>query len=269
MLEKNKIYLMDCIEGLKKLDDNSVDLFLFSPPYNKKGFLGKKAHKYVEGGLWNDTINYGNGVLRKGKTYDDDMAEDDYKQWQIEILNLCAQKLKKNGSIFYQHKTRPKDDEISIPYEWICKSNTKIRQLIIWDRGGSTNISTNRFLPTTEQIWWLTPKDNKNTRFYRQNAMTEVWRIPADTRNDHPAPYPVALAKNVIKNVLGTKEMIAKMGNLLVVDLFMGSGTTAVAAKKLGCDYIGFDIYQPYIDMANERIASTECVVEKNNTIWD
>ena len=57
MLEKNKIYLLDCIEGLKKLDDNSVDLFIFSPPYNKKGFLGKKkSYMKNEDNLWNNVI---------------------------------------------------------------------------------------------------------------------------------------------------------------------------------------------------------------------
>jgi DNA modification methylase len=77
------------------------------------------------------------------------------------------------------------------------------------------------------------------------------------------------LAENVIKSVLGSPKMIAEMGKLLVVDCFMGSGTTAVAAKKLGCDYIGFDLSQKYIDMANERIALTENKSEKLTTIWD
>lgn len=261
MLEKNKIYLMSCMDGLKKLDDNSVDVFLFSPPYNKRGLSGKKIPKNIKEGLWNDIIIYDN--------YDDNMPEEEYKKWQIELLNLCLLKLKPTGSIFYQHKCRPKDGEISIPYEWISKSDCIVRQLIIWDRcGGATNISKHKFLPTTEQIWWLT-KERKGVRFNRQGNFGEVWTIPADTTNKHPAPYPLKLAENVIKNVLGSKEMIAKQGNLLVVDCFMGSGTTAVAAKKWGCDYIGFDISQKYIDMANERIANTECVMEKNNTIWD
>lgn len=261
MLDKNKIYLMDCMEGLKKLDDNSVDLFLFSPPYNKKGLSGKKTPKNVKEGLWHDIIVYDN--------YDDDMPEEDYKKWQIDIINLCLQKLKPTGSIFYQHKNRMKDGEISIPYEWISKSNCKVRQLIIWNRcGGATNLSKVKFLPTTEQIWWLT-KASKGIRFDRQGKIGEVWNIPADTTNDHPAPYPVKLAENVIKNVLGSKEMIAKMGNLLVVDCFMGSGTTAVAAKKLGCDYIGFDMSPKYIDMANKRIAATVCEAKENDAIWD
>ena len=78
MLEKNKIYLMDCMEGLKMLDDNSVDLFLFSPPYNKKGYLGKKGSHNAKEGLWNEVIKYDN--------YDDDMPEDEYEKWQIESL---------------------------------------------------------------------------------------------------------------------------------------------------------------------------------------
>lgn len=259
MLEKNKIYLMDCMEGLKMLDDNSVDLFLFSPPYNKKGYLGKKGSHNAKEGLWNEVIKYDN--------YDDDMPEDEYEKWQIELINLCLQKLKPTGSIFYQHKMRPKSGSVSIPYTWICKTNCIFRQLIIWNRKGTTCIDKSRFLPTTEQIYWLTKSEK--VRFERQGALTEVWDILADTKNSHPAPYPLKLAENVIKSVLGSPKMIAEMGKLLVVDCFMGSGTTAVAAKKLGCDYIGFDLSQKYIDMANERIALTENKSEKLTTIWD
>lgn len=259
MLEKNKIYLIDCIEGLKKLDDNSVDLFLFSPPYNKKGFQGGKGNN-TEGSLWNNVIKYDN--------YDDNMPEEEYRQWQIAILNLCCQKLKPTGSIFYQHKIRIKNGVVSHPTEWINQSECIFRQLIIWDRGGTTCINKDRFLNTTEQIFWLT-KSEKNIRFERQGAIGEVWNIPADTKNSHPAPFPEKLARTVIKNILGSKKMIAQQGNLLVVDCFMGSGTTAVAAKKLGCDYIGFDISQKYIDMATQRIASAESKINEDNTIWD
>lgn len=259
MLEKNMIYLMDCMEGLKMLDDNSVDLFLFSPPYNKKGYLGKKTSNNANESLWNDVIKYDN--------YDDDMPEEEYEKWQIELINLCLQKLKPTGSIFYQHKMRPKNGGVSIPYTWICKTDCIFRQLIIWNRKGTTCIDKSRFLPTTEQIYWLTKSEK--VRFERQGALTEVWDILADTKNSHPAPYPLKLAENVIKSVLGSPKMIAEMGNLLVVDCFMGSGTTAVAAKKLGCDYIGFDLSQKYIDMANTRIALIEKKSEKLTTIWD
>ena len=258
MIEKNKIYLMDCMEGLKMLDDNSVDLFLFSPPYNKKGYLGKKTSNNANESLWNDVIKYDN--------YDDDMPEEEYEKWQIELINLCLQKLKPTGSIFYQHKMRPKNGGVSIPYTWICKTNCIFRQLIIWNRKGTTCIDKSRFLPTTEQIYWLTKSEK--VRFERQGALSEVWDILADIKNSHPAPYPLKLAENVIKSVLGSPKMVAEMGKLLVVDPFMGSGTTAVAAKKLGCDYIGFDLSQKYIDMANERIALTE-KSEKRTTIWD
>ena len=261
MVEKNKIYLLDCIEGLKKLDDNSVDLFIFSPPYNKKGFLGKKkSYMKNEDNLWNNVIQYDN--------YDDDMDEEEYRQWQVDILNLCCQKLKPTGSVFYQHKIRVKENIASSPLEWIGKSTLLFRQLIVWNRMGSVNVNKSRFLPTTELIFWLT-KSNKDVRFERQGAITEVWNIPADTSNSHPAPYPVKLVENMIRNVLGSKEMIAKQGHLLVVDPFMGSGTTGVAAKKLGCDFIGFDMSEKYVKEATKRIEETEVLCEKNNSIWD
>lgn len=258
MLEVNKVYLCDVMDGLNKLDDNSVDLLIFSPPYNKKGFLGKKAHKYVEGGLWNDVIVYDN--------FDDDLPEDFYKAQQIALLNECARVLKPNGSVFYQHKIRVRSGIASNPYEWISQSDLLFRQLIIWNRGGSVSLNKDRFLPTTEQVFWLT-KDNKNVRFLRQGTTTEVWNIAPDIFNGHPAPYPLELPLTIIRNVLGDAAMQKKMGKLLVVDPFMGSGTTGVAAVKAGCDFIGFDMSPKYVNMATKRIA--QAAAEMDDSIWD
>lgn len=64
MLELNKIYNIDCLEGLKLLDDNSIDLIITSPPYNKAGFNG--VHKRsIKNDIWNKTINYGNSLLKQ------------------------------------------------------------------------------------------------------------------------------------------------------------------------------------------------------------
>ena len=75
---------------------------------------------------------------------------------------------------------------------------------------------------------------------------TNVWEIHPETKSKHPAPYPLELAEKVIKYY--------SYENDLVFDPFIGSGTTAVAAKKLGRNYLGFELYQEYVDMTNERI---------------
>lgn len=239
MLETNKIYCIDALEGLRKLDDESIDLIITSPPYNKVGLNGQQKGK-----KWNKTIDY------NGDPKNDDLDEDKYQEWQLEILNECNRVLKNEGSMFYNHKNRIHQGEIISPYKWILKSNFKIRQEIIWDRGSSQNVNRCRYIPSSELIFWLTK--SKNIRFDRlPNTMfkNEIWKIIPNKGTEHPAPFPLELPNNIIPN-------IANGERITVLDPFMGSGTVAISAINNGCDYIGFDKFQMYVDMANENIKS-------------
>jgi modification methylase len=241
MLELNKIYCCDVLEGLKQLDDASIDLIITSPPYNKAGFNGK--NKRTEHCIWNKTIDY------SGNVDVDCMDEEYYEQWQTDILNECYRVLKDDGSMFYNHKIRVKKNQISHPLEWISKSQFRCRQIITWDRTASPNPDPCRYVPTTELIFWLS-KTNKNPRFKRDaNAMfqTEVWRFPADKNTEHPAPFPVALPDNIIPSV-------AQGERITVLDPFMGSGTVAISALKNSCNYIGFEISEEYCNKANGKL---------------
>jgi len=246
MLDLNKIYCCDVMDGLKQLEDESIDLIITSPPYNKAGFNG--VHKKSEkNDYWNKTIDYG------GDVNVDNMAEEDYQQWQIAFLNECFRVLKKDGSMFYNHKNRVKKNQVSFPTDWILKSKFICRQEIIWDRSASVNQDLCRYLPTTEKIYWLI-KQHKNPRFKLDKAnsqwITEVWKFAPDKDNSHPAPFPIELPNNIIPSV-------AQGERIVVLDPFMGSGTVGLSAKNNGCDYIGFEKFQEYIDKANERINGT------------
>ena len=126
MLELDKIYCCDVLEGLKQLDDNSIDLIITSPPYNKKGFNGGSS-KVRDCDLWHHTIDYG------GDENVDNMPEEAYEQWQIDVINECIRVLKSDGSFFYNHKNRVKKNQMVSPLKWIEKSNAICRQQITWD----------------------------------------------------------------------------------------------------------------------------------------
>lgn len=241
MLERNKIYQCDCLEGLSKLEDNSIDLIITSPPYNKAGFNGK--NKRTEHCIWNKTIDYGDNINA------DNLPEDEYQSWQIKILNECYRVLKKDGSMFYNHKIRTKNNCISHPLEWIQKSDFNCRQIITWDRTNSPNQDTCRYVPTTELIFWLC-KTSKNPRFKRLDNVlfkTDVWRFAPKKQKGHPAPFPIELPDNIIPSV-------SQGERITVLDPFMGSGTTAISAIKNSCDYIGFELLEQYVDIANKNI---------------
>lgn len=239
MLELNKIYNCDVMEGLALLDDGSIDLIITSPPYNKKGLNGSQGDS-----KWKGTIDYG------GDANIDNMNEDLYEDWQVRFLNECHRVLRSDGSMFYNHKNRIIHGvgEISNPYTWIAKSKFKVRQEIIWDRGSTHVVNRTRYLPTTEKIYWLTK--SSNPRFDRlpdTPFKKEVWQFPFETHNEHPAPFPLELPDNII-------PCIAKGERIAVLDPFMGSGTVAVSAKMHGCDYIGFELMPEYVEMAEKRI---------------
>lgn len=243
MLELNKIYNCDVLDGLRQLNDKSIDLIITSPPYNKAGFNGKV--KRTEHCIWNKTIDY------SGNIDVDCMDEKDYENWQIEILNECFRVLKDDGSMFYNHKIRVKKNQISHPLEWINKSLFKCRQIIIWDRTSSPNPDTCRYVPTTELIFWLN-KTDKNPRFKRVKDslfQTEVWRFAANKNTEHPAPFPIELPDNIIPSVAMGEQ-------ITVLDPFMGSGTVALSAIKHNCNYIGFEIEPKYIEIFKK--ATTE-----------
>lgn len=235
---------MDVLEGLKQLDDESIDLIITSPPYNKAGLNGKQKGK-----KWVGTIDYG------GDFEIDNKPEEKYQEWQIKILNECYRVLKKDGSMFYNHKNRiiKGEGEISNPYTWLIQSSFKVRQEIIWDRGSTNDVNRKRYLPTTEKIFWLT-KSNK-PKFDRKldtPFKKEVWQFPFNTNTDHPAPFPIDMPNNIIHCIQNNGE------RLVVLDPFMGSGTVAISALKHNCDYIGFELLPEYVEMTYKNIR--ECL---------
>ena len=80
----------DCLELMKSIPDSSIDCVITSPPYNKGGV----AKSVVKTEQWFRKIAY--------NSYDDNMPEDKYYEWQVKILDECYRILKSNGSVFLQ-----------------------------------------------------------------------------------------------------------------------------------------------------------------------
>ena len=232
--------LGNCIELAKQLDDNSINVTVTSPPYNKCGV--------------------GGGLFRKIKydTFDDTLPEEEYQEQQIELLNTLFDKTVEGGSFFYNHKVRYFEGGAISPWEWLVKTNWHIREEIIWARGSGPEISGYRFIQNDERIYWLC-KGKKHPRLPRECAnYGSVWKFGPDMKNDHPAPYPLILPVRCIQAVLSEPG--------LVFDPYNGSGTTGVAANMLGHDYIGFDVSEKYIEEAKERITNhTKRDIQKFN----
>lgn len=235
-IDIDKIYCEDCLTTLRNLPDNSIDLIITSPPYNK--------------GYWSKNRRVGNGFKTKSRRieydgFNDCMLPEDYEKWQRDILNECVRVIKPTGSIFYNHQDIQRDCNAIHPL-WVY--DYPLKQTIIWNRNSTCKMDKRYFFPFNEWIFWIKKDKEARPYFDRHNALyqSNIWTIMPDKHNDHPAPFPITLAENCI--LACTKE-----GDI-VYDPFMGSGTVAVAAKKHNRHYLGSEISKEYINSADERL---------------
>lgn len=232
---KNLFLCGDAVEEMRKIPDKSIDLIVTSPPYNLKNSTGN--------GLKNGSCGkWANAALIKGySTYDDNMPYDKYVKWQRECLSEMMRLITDDGAIFYNHKWRVQNGLLQDRREII--DGFPVRQIIIWRRKGGINFNPGYFLPTYEVIYLIAKPAFKLVP--HANSFGDVWEFPQEMKNKHPAPFPVALIERIISSTNAN----------IILDPFMGSGTTAVAAKNLDRNFIGIEIAPEYCEMAKERIS--------------
>ena len=230
-MEINKIYNEDSLQALKKIDSNSIDLVITSPPYNKNYWLRNRNQKGKR------IINY--------DSIGDTLKPIDYISQQKEILSELVRIIKPTGSIFYNHiDIFHKHNTIHPSYVY----DFNVKQVIVWDRGNTPKLDKSYFLPTTEWIFWI-KKDWNSIPFFDKSKSEHnknIWRINKESNNSHPAPFPIELVDNIVKSC-------SEEGSI-VLDCYMGSGTTAVSCAKLNRNFIGIEISEEYCKIANRRI---------------
>ncbi|MFH1784045.1 MAG: DNA methyltransferase [bacterium] len=245
---KNKLILGDCVAGMKRLRSGCIDLVFADPPYNK----GK---------------DFGNSSDR--------MKRDTYLSWTDTWIKEAKRILKDSGSIYVCSGW-----EYSGDIQRIISRYFVIRNRITWKRekgrGSKTNWKNNM-----EDIWFATagtsytfnvdkvklkkeviapyrvnglPKDwvqDKGTR-YRYTHPSNIWTdmvVPFWSMREntpHPTQKPEKLLERIILASSNTSNM--------VLDPFLGSGTTAVVARRLKRAYIGFELNEDYLKLAMKRL---------------
>lgn len=234
----NYIDNRDCLAGLKDIPDNSVDLVVTDPPYeivaggaggafgaDKRDYHAKYAE--LDGGK-----NAKTGIRCDG--------------FDFSVLDECCRVLKK----------------VNI-YVWCSKLQVKKLLVYFEDRGCVTDILTwhktnpvptcnNTYLSDTEYLIFAR---EKGVKVYGSYATKKKWYVTptnkADKKKyDHPTIKPLEIIQNVIVN--------STEPGAVVLDPFMGSGTTAVACVRTGRNYIGFEINPAYYATAQERIVEDQ-----------
>jgi site-specific DNA-methyltransferase (adenine-specific) len=225
----------DCLEVMRGMADASVDLIVTSPPYNIRNTSG--------GGIGSKG-SWPNAALKHGyEDHDDNMPHAEYVAWQRECLDEMMRLIPDNGAIFYNHKWRVQNglqqDRADI------LSGFPVRQTIIWNRKSGMNFNDGYFVPSYEVIYLIAKKEFRLAP--KACGWGDVWSFPGEIgiNNDHPAPFPLALPY----------RCISSSSAQTILDPFMGSGTTGLAARQLNRNFIGIEKSQTYFEMAQKRLS--------------
>ena len=244
------LYQGDCQEILKNLDGESLDLVVTSPPYNI------------------------------GKEYESPLELVDYVSWCSSWMTQLFPLVRQEGSFWLNLGYVPiegKGKAVPLPYLLWDKSPFFMIQEVVWNYGAGV-AARRSFSPRNEKLLWFV-KDQASYYFdldsvrdpdvkypnQKKNGVlkcnplgknpSDVWHIKKVTsgagrasseRTPHPAQFPEEMVDRVIRS--------CSKPSGLVLDPFMGSGSTAVAARKAGRPCIGIELKAEYLDLAVQRL---------------
>lgn len=220
MLELNSIYRIDCIEGMRKLPDQSVDMILTDIPYGNVTKNGEERAK-------------SKGQLRSLNKGTADILTFDIQEFIEECYRICK------GSTYIFCGIEQMSQIFSF---YSSKKDVTARQCI-WHK---TNPS-----PINCQHYWVHSFENcifakKRKSTYNDGYAHNVWDAPIERKIDFYTPKPLKLFKYLIEKSSNEGDVI--------FDPCIGSGTSAVAAKELNRNYIGFDLHEDAVRITNERL---------------
>lgn len=224
MLENNKIYNMDCMEGIKLLADNSIDLVIIDPPYKLNITKVKNTTTFNK---------YANELLELKDGFD------------LQILDLLIQKMKKINIYIYCSKRQVKE-----LLAYFMSKNCNY-ELLTWHKMNPSPLTNNNYLPDTEYIVFAR---ERGVKLYGNYHTKRKYYISGTNQADkkkykHPTIKPLPLIENHIENS-------SRRGDV-ILDCFAGSGTTLVGAINKGRKFIGFEINKDYYEIAKKRIEET------------
>ena len=262
------LYLEDCKTGIEKLEDNSVDCVVTSPPYNLN-------------------IKY--------NTYSDQKSREEYLSWLNDIFKDLKRVLTDEGNFFLNVGYSNRDPWVAIDVATVARQHFILQNSIVWVKsiyiddlklntgdlkltdpgktfGQFKPINGERYLnPTWEHLFHFTKsgdvplnrkaigapfvyKSNQSRFGHEEDKRCKgnVWFVPYKTvsskkeKGNHPAIFPIKLVEDCLK--------LTGLEAGLVLDPFIGIGTTAIAALNYGWKTIGFEIDEDYFKFSKSRI---------------
>jgi DNA modification methylase len=266
MLEINRIYNGDTIDEMKKIDDKSIRMVLTSPPYNAS--WRKDLHRY------------------KGSGFSDNMSDEDYIKWTVDIFNEYDRILMDKGVVVYNLSYTSKNAHLpTLTVAGVIKNtNFTLADTVSWKKKNVNpmSMSPNRLTRIVELVYVFVKKDHiidfecnkkkgKKSRTGQQyykiyyNFIEAKNNDGSTSLSKHNATYSTDFTKFFI-------DLYSFEGDI-VLDNFMGTGTTAIGCLELGRKFIGIELFDKYCKYSNERIdnylRTGELNIKKTDLILD
>lgn len=228
-MKVNTIYNGDAYKLIKQIPDKSIDLIVTDPPYEwkKGGEMTGLFRKGVSSRNFMDSIE--KMKMDKGINFD--------------ILNDFVRVMKKINIYIWCNK-----DQLYTYMKYFIEKYKCYFEIIIWNKTNVTPLCGNKYLTDKEYCLFFREKGVKILGQYetKKTVYTTSINIEDKKKFGHPTIKPLSIIENIIKN--------SSVEGGVVLDPFLGSGTTAVACKELNRQYIGFEIDKKYYDIANDRL---------------
>lgn len=254
---KTDIIYHKSAQNMAEIPDKSIRLIITSPPY----FNAKDYQHPEQIGLSSETYEH-------------------YIESMVPVWQECERILKPNGKLCINAPILPMNKKllnthynrdylnINNDIENSLLRNTGLYRfdLIIWDKGNTDQLMMGSYpyppnfygLNTVEFInifvrdgvpEKVSPQLKKESQLSKsewREFISSIWKLAPERKRSHPAPFPPELPRRLIKLYSFVEDV--------VLDPFMGSGTTALAARQSGRHFIGYEINETYIHMARERL---------------
>lgn len=222
-----KLYNQDCLEGMKNLADNSIDLVVIDPPYifeqtGGGGAFGTKKRKYSEEIYMSKSEN-----LKFG--------------FDFAILDELKRIMKLTNIYIFCNKILLAD--------LLVKYRDYNFDILVYHKTNPIPTTNNKYLSDLEYILFVREKGAKLYGNY--HSKSKLFSQPQKKREfNHPTIKPLNIIKKLIEN--------SSLEGETVLDCFLGSGTTAVACMNTNCNFIGYEIDPEYYKIAEARIEKTK-----------
>jgi len=239
---EDEIYNESCLDTLKRIPDNEVDVVITSPPYNMN--LRIRKGNYCSRQIVKE-------ISTKYEDFSDNIPIEDFYNFHSEVL---SELLRVSNLVFYNIQIVTGSKRAF--FKMIGEFSEYLKEIIIWDKRHGQPAIGKQVLNRRSELILVFEKDYPISRQFRsakfeRGTLDDVWTIDRERTNvkGHGATFPEKLVRTILEN-------FSSEGGL-IYDPFLGTGTTAIVAKKLGRKYLGSEISKSYFEVCKTRLAAT------------